>query len=127
MSNRNSWEFEYTAKNLAVAAAKQQEIRSGRVGFWEKKKAEVMQKIKDSGITVSESLASGGSNVKGYGRDAMITIDSTMQDDLSECTTKIREHTDARDKYAGLVQVLEANSECRLKLHHDDWMFFFGK
>lgn len=133
MSLRNDWEFEYTAAKLAEAAKAQRDFRVGRIEVWEGKKAEVMQKIKDSGISVSESVADllGNTSAKyanaGYGRGAQITIDATLQDDLSECVDKIREHTGLRNSYAAWVQVLEANPESRLKLHHDDWVFFFGK
>jgi hypothetical protein len=133
MGLRSDWEFEYTAAKLAAAATAQRDFRIGRVEAWEAKKAEVLQKIKDSGISVSESLADlmGSTMPKysnaGHGRGAHITIDSTLQDDLSECVEKIREHTRLRNEYAAWVQVLEANPEQRLKLHNDDWMFFFGK
>jgi hypothetical protein len=133
MGNRNEWEFEYTAAKLASAAAAQRDFRDSRVRVWEEKKAEVMQKIKDSGISVTEAIAdqlyantSKFSNA-GHGRGAHITIDATLQDDLSECVGKIREHTGLRAQYAAWVHVLEANAESRLKLTHDDWIFFFGK
>ena len=130
--NRHEWEFEYTAANLAKAAAAQRDFRAGRVELWAGKKAEVMQKIKDSGISVTESMADLLSNSGKYGntvsgRGAHITIDATLQGDLSECVEKIRHHAALRDQYNAWVQVLEANPESRLKLTHDDWMFFFGK
>ena len=132
MGLRDEWEFEYTASKLAEAAARQRDFRIERIELWESKKAEVMQKIKESGISVSESVADQLSNTGKYGntmgrRGAHITIDGTLQEDLSECVEKIRNHTDLRNKYAAWVQVLESNPEKRLQLRHDDWMFFFGK
>jgi hypothetical protein len=132
MSLREEWEFEYTARTLAIAAAAQRDHRASRIELWTSKKAEVMQKIKDSGISVSESMSDILSSNGNYGntmsgRGAHITIDTTLQADLNECVGKIRSHTSLRDEYDAWVQVLEANPESRLKLRHDDWMFFWGK
>lgn len=132
MSLRAEWKFTYTALALAHAASDQRSFRQGRIELWTGKKAEVMQKIKDSGISVTESMADLMSNTGKYGnaiggRGAHITIDATLQSDLSECVEKIRTHTAYRDQYNAWVQVLEANSQERLQLDHDDWMFFFGK
>lgn len=129
--NRNDWEFEYTARNLAVAAKGQRDFRLSRVDVWEGKKAEVMAKIKDTGLTVHEGVAAQlqgtYSNASaGYG-GAQVMVDSTLQRDLNECVGKINTHRAAATEYEGWLQVLDANPEARLKLKHDDWMFFFGK
>lgn len=128
---RDEWTFEYTASRLAAAAQAQYEFRAQRVTFWEEKKAEVIAKIKDTGLTVSESIADGLSGFK-YGsgnnpRSAHVMVDTTMQADLDECVAKIRKHRDMGAQYHAWVQVLEANPEARMSLHHDDWQFFFGK
>src|SRR6267142_1284043 len=54
---RSKWEFEYTAKNLAIAAEAQKQFRASRAKVWEQKKEEVIAKIKDSGLNVHESIA----------------------------------------------------------------------
>ncbi len=121
-----------------MAAAAQRDFRIGRIEVWEGKKKEVMERIKDSGLTVHESIASGmsGSNnvnalkyqtttSSDYG--PQVLIDPMMQKDLNECSSKIRTHTELRNQYAAWEQVLSANKESRVKLDHDDWMFFFGK
>lgn len=127
--NRDEWEFEYTASNLAKAALAQRDHRDTRAKAWEEKKAEVMTKIKDTGLSVHESVADQFSNYTTTAGNvgAQITVDARLQRDLTECQTKIREHRSARTEYDSWVQVLEANPEARLKLTHNDWMFFFGK
>jgi hypothetical protein len=123
---RHEWEFEYTASVLAEAATMQREFRKGRVEWWTTKQAEVMSKIRESGISVHESPGASYSNTTaGYGPQVM--IDSTLQQDLTECATKIKEHTAQMKAYDGWVQVLSANPDSRVKLHHDDWLVFFGK
>lgn len=128
--NRNEWEFEYTCAKLAEAASSQKAHRLARVAAWTEKKGEVMQKIKDSGLTVHESVAEGFGNYAqttnaGYG--AQVMVDNTLQRDLSECVTKVASHRAAATEYDGWIQMLQANPEARVKLTHDDWMFFFGK
>lgn len=130
MENRKDWEFEYTAAKLAEAAAGQREHRQARIKAWEEKKAEVMAKIKESGLTIDESVAEtqfANYTTAAEGRGAQIMVDRGLQRDLSECVSKIREHREAATEYDGWYQVLVANPEARLKLKHDDWMFFFGK
>lgn len=123
---RDKWEFEYTASALADAAEAQRDFRKGRVEWWKAKQAEVMTKIKESGISVHESPGASYSNsTAGFGPQVM--IDATLQQDLGECASKIKEHTTYAKAYDGWVQTLRANPESRLKLHHDDWLTFFGK
>lgn len=135
-SNRHEWEFEYTANKLAAAAQAQRDFRASRVEAWEKKKEEVMKKIKDSGLTVHEDLASGMTGTVNamskyhttsadYG--PQVLVDPMMQRDLNEAHGKIKAHRELQKQYDGWLQVLEANPESRLKLTHDDWLFFFGK
>lgn len=129
--NRDDWEFEYTASTLATAAKSQRDFRLSRVEVWEGKKAEVMAKIKETGLTVHEGVAAGMqgtySNSNSFPQGAQVMVDSTLQRDLSECVQKIQSHRVSATEYEGWLQVLDANPEARLKLKHDDWMFFFGK
>jgi hypothetical protein len=126
--NRIDWEFEYTAAKLADAAGAQLAHRKSRVDVWEAKKAEVLDKIKTSGLTVHEGIAASLTNyTQSNNGGAHVMVDSTLQRDLNECANKIREHREAATGYDGWVQVLQANPEARLKLKHDDWMYFFGK
>lgn len=126
--NRNDWEFEYTASTLAKAAESQRDYRRRRVEVWEGKKAEIMEKIKTTGLTVHEGVAAGLSSYSNTGQGgASVMVDVTLQKDLNECVSKIRTHQSAATEYDGWIQVLQANPEARLKLKHADWMFFFGK
>jgi histidinol dehydrogenase len=133
---RDEWEFEYTIEQLLEAAIMQRDFRATRVQVWEDKKAEVIARIKESGINVTDSVANELSNTSATAkylstqsiRGAQILIDPTMQDDLNECTEKIRQHLQLRNQYAAWVQVFEAQPKTSTrKLQHDDWMFFFGK
>lgn len=128
-ANRDDWEFEYTAGKLADAAQQQHSHRLARVKAWEEKKAEVMAKVRESGLTVHEGVAESMMNytTMAQGHGAQVMVDATLQRDLNECVTKINQHRLAATEYEGWIQVLSANPEARLKLKHDDWMFFFGK
>ena len=126
--NRDQWEFEYTAAKLAEAAETQKAFRLSRVEAWSAKKDEVMAKVKESGLTIHEGVAGlMGNTYSNRSGGAEIMVDSTLQSDLSECVQKIKSHKQAADSYDGWIQVVLANSEARLKLKYQDWMFFFGK
>jgi hypothetical protein len=45
---------------------------------------------------------------------------------LDECTGKLSTHCNMVSVYGGWSQVLRGNPVARLKLHHDDYLFFFG-
>lgn len=130
---REEWTFEYTAARLADAAASQAAFRRDRFVFWRAKKEEVMQKIKDSGLTVHEDIALGlmdktyvasATSLRG---GAQVLVDPTLQKDLTECVSKMQHHSERARQYEGWEQVLRGNAEARVLLDHDDWMYFFGK
>lgn len=123
---RNEWSFEYTASKLAEAAEIKREHHKLRFVWWSKQKESVMDEVKASGIEVSESLAMNiTSTAQRMGPQVMVRND--LQRKLTECFEKLKEHQAKTQEYDGWAQVLAANPESRLQLHHDDWLFFFGK
>lgn len=124
--NRKDWEFEYTAEQLANAAAIKRDYRQSRVEWWEKKKEEVMAEVKDTGLEVSESLANSYTSNAGRGPQVMVRAD--LQTKLMECHDRIQKHSSAVREYDGWTQVLESQLPTdKLKLKHADWLFFFGR
>lgn len=127
-NNRNEWEFSYTASQLLEAAKAQLAFRQERVVVWEAKKEEVMKKIRESGLTVHESVSAQFSNyTSNRNRGAQVIVDETLQGDLDECIEKISTHRDAATQYNAWVQVFEANKSATLTLKVNDWLYFFGK
>lgn len=125
-TNRQEWEFEYTASKVAEGAAKQRKYRLDKVAWWKEAKAKVMAEIKESGIEVSESVADRISNYTGtQAMGPQVLVRSDLQRKLTECHEKIQTHQQAADEYAGWVQVLRANGEQRVSLTHSDWLYFF--
>lgn len=123
---RKDWIFQFTASKLAEAAMAKKEKHTGKLAWWENKKAETLKKVAESGITVQDSVAASYSNTKGgYGPE--IVIDETLQRDLTECQKKIMEHHALIQQYDGWMQVLSGNPESRLDLDQDDYLFFFGE
>ena len=110
--------FDSQIPDVATAAKAQQEHRLSRVKAWEEKKVEVMAKVRESGITVDESVAEKFANytTSNAGRGPQIMVDATLQRDLAECFGKIKQHRASATEYSAWVQVLEANPEARLKL-----------
>ena len=129
-TNRHEWEFEYTAANLASAAETKRNYHKKRFEAWEAKKAETMEKVKSSGLTIHEGVmgsAYNNTNALTSQPGAMVMVDATLQKDLNECTAKIGAHRTLAADYDSWLQFLDANPEARLKLKQQDWMFFFGK
>lgn len=122
---RSSWLFEYPATRLIVAATNKKASHEKRKEWWEKKKIEVMTKVRESGIEIHDSVAASYSNTKG-GYGPRIEIDAGLQRDLNECQTKILEHHDLIKEYDGWLLILNAHPEAQLELDHDDFLFFFG-
>lgn len=122
---RSKWEFEYGAQELALAAGKQAADRAARRDRWKAKYAEVMAKIKESGVSVAESVASSLSNTT-YGRGPDVTVDDKLRVDLLECHGRIENHDKAFEEYTAWAAVMKAQDDRKLKLTQADWLFFFG-
>lgn len=125
--NRDDWKFGYKAGELVAGATAQREFRLGRVKVWTQTKATLMAEIKETGLEITESLASQMSNYTTAGHGPQITVKPELQKKLQECHTKIQSHQQAADEYDGWVQVLSARPEQLLELAYDDWLYFFGK
>lgn len=128
MALRDEWEFEYTSAALAKGALKQREFRLGRVAWWKAKKDAVMNEIRESGIEVSESLAADLSNYASKAlRGPQVMVRADLQEKLTECHSKIQGHQRLADEFEAWAAMLEEHPEARVKLHRQDWQFFFGK
>lgn len=127
---KGEWLFEYSAKDLAQAATKKMNHHNDRAEWWKMKKVEVMNEVKESGIEVSESVASEYSNYtstnRGNGPQVMVRTD--LQNKLTEIHSKILSHEQKTKEYHGWEQVLSsaAKTDRRLELNADDYLYFFG-
>ena len=131
-SLRATWTFQYRAAEVAEGAAKQREYRKGRQHWWAEKKAEVMEKVRAEGITISESVADQLATANYHSTRTIgpqVHIKPELLQQLQECHTKIDVHRRAVEEYDGWVQVLTApaNVNRTLELTQEDWLFFFGK
>ena len=123
--NRTDWEFEYSAKVLAEAALAKKTYRGQRAEWWKDQQSKLMLEVKDNGLEINDSVASVYAS--SATRGPQLTVKAELQQKLSECHVKIREHLEAVRDYDGWVQVLSANPDTVLKLKHGDWLFFFGE
>lgn len=129
---RQDWKFDYPAVTLAKAAQEQRAYRLERVKVWEKKKAQLLVKIKKTGVSlkesVSEKMSTANYSTRAVGRSGItIQVDETMQEDMDEIMGKIKLHKELAGVYDAWMQILFANKSKLLELNHGDWMFFFGK
>jgi len=59
MSNRTTWKFTYTAKDLYNAVQKKVDYHNSRLTWWKSKKEETKSKGLSSSPTVGEGVMSG--------------------------------------------------------------------
>lgn len=125
---RDEWEFEHMASKLAEGAAAQKAHQLSRVEWWTAAKERLMAEVRESGLEVSESVATGlRSSTLSQIDGPQITVRHDLQKKLAECHGKIQSHRRAVAEYDGWEQVLRTNPESRLKLTQADWLYFFGK
>ena len=141
---RDEWEFEYPVAELAKAALEQLEYHKGRIEVWRAKRQEVKTAIESKGCRVQETLAeemvmgasagAAGTSVMNYAATrvgAQVVMDpevANLQRQLQEADTRLRAREQSVREYTAWHQMLAARPDHeRLKLRHDDWMFFFGK
>lgn len=124
---RDEWEFEFTASKLVEATKVKIAHHAERLKWWEEAKAKVMAEVKESGIEVDEGMAAVANYSTTTNRGPQVMVRYDLQNKLSECHHKIREHQGKLAEYTGWEQVLAGNAESRLKLNSDDYLYFFGK
>jgi hypothetical protein len=130
MAQRQIWQFEYMGSQLAEAARAKLAHHQERFGWWSSKKEEVLSKIRSEGLEIDESLAMESphhAKARDYQRGTQVMIRNDLQENLEECLRKLSYHAAQSHQYDGWVQVLAANSDARVRLDHEDWLFFFGK
>ncbi len=126
--NRDNWLFEVTSARLLDAAKAKREFHTTRLKFWKESQEKCFAEAKEKGLTISESLAgSDYSSVSNRPQGPQIQVDLTYQRQLAEAHNKIGEHMGKISAYDGWIQVLEGNSKASYDLHHDDYLYFFGK
>ena len=127
---REAWKFPTPAARLAEAAQAKLAYHDERVQWWTDKRAQVMATIRAEGLEIDERLVLAHANPKArdWERGATkVMVRNDLQEDLEECTAKLRFHTGKRSEYDGWVQVLQANAGTPLELDIEDWLFFFGR
>jgi len=126
---RDQWTFQYSANQLAEASQKKIKFHNERLEFWGARRSKIIDQIKADGIEVNEKsvLQYTTPKMRDYQEGGDIMIRNDLRKSLAEAYEKLSYHTGRRDIYDGWRQVLEANSEDKIDLHIDDWLFFFGQ
>lgn len=124
---RTEWTFPYLATTLSAAANIKHIHHIERYAFCTDKKTEVMANIRAEGLEFDESMATEFSKLGNYTRQTTVNIRNDLLKDLTECTAKIKEHSDKAQGYDAWIQILTAAGEKPLELEQDDWLYFFGK
>lgn len=124
---RMEWEFSYKASDLHAAAEAKHNHHLSRCGWWTSKRKDVEAKIKSEGIEIDVSLVGQSMISNTAYRQPTVCIRDDLMRDMQECVAKAREHEFKAKEYDGWIQVLKSQGSAMFPLHHEDWMFFFGK
>ncbi len=134
---RVKWKFQFKADEVKAATEAKLVFHKERRDWWEKTKAEVMQKIKEGGVTIDESIVdmlgkTGYSNyqtlnVRAQNAGPQVRIDPELVQHLQEAHTKVDEHKEKMKLYQSWSEVLTAGGSQLLTLDHEDYLFFYGK
>lgn len=121
---RKDWKSSIERAALKVAAEIKLARHQERLKFWQAKETEVMQRIKDDGLEISDSLA--GMTYSNAGRGPQVMVRAEYQQDLNECHSKINEHQSKVTEYQGWVEFLGSPGPREVEVEIDDYLFFFG-
>ena len=122
---RHEWKFTYPADVLVKACDEKIAFHNERLSVWQTQLEKTEEELKQRGITIDRSAVA--SSLSKTGRAPMVMIDVELQRDLSECVAKEQHHKGMISQYDAWKQVLNSQGAATFSLHHDDWLFFFGK
>ena len=126
---RHEWELTAKADELLSGAEKKIQYHTERLAFWEGRKATTLTQIRETGLQVDEGplgLHSPGSASNDPYRGPRVTIDNTLSAHISACAAKVNWHRRMLSRYEAWREILKTQGGASFKLHHDDWIFFFG-
>jgi hypothetical protein len=130
MSKRQDWAKTMRAEEILAGAETKLAFHKERLKFWEEQDAQTRVTIRESGISVNESLAA-----KTYGvmkmstansnfRAPSVTIDPELEDQLQECFHKKQQHIIKIREYESWIEFLKGDHG-PLTLEIADFLFFF--
>jgi len=115
---RADWLFVYPVRTVLESAKAKLAYHEKRIEFWRTEREKSVTAIKAAGLQVREYEVTGG-------KDTQVVADPSLQQRLSQCTGKIREHLAKIKEYRQWVAVLETQGQDdRIDLHMDDALYF---
>ena len=130
---RDQWELSSTAEELLNGAERKVKHHSERLEVWQQKKHEKLAEIKDKGLQIDEGpLGASYQDYPGTAsndpyRGPKVTIDNTLATHMSAISGKINTHRRKLSSYQAWRDILKAQGKTSFKLHHEDWLYFFGE
>lgn len=129
MSKRNEWEFQYQASDLLEAAEAEYQKREERIGYWRDKREEVLEKLKQEGLEITNWNEGSGVTKASIGSAIDVQFDQKLIGRLRECEQWLERARSEKKEYAMWVQVFsDCQSTQAFQLHgHDVAYFGLGK
>jgi len=130
MEDKSQWTVRYLPSELLDGIANKIAYHKARAEWWKDKQAEVMTKLKEAGVKVTESLVAQYSASNAYSNSQRgslsVNLDQELQTQLDDCTRKLKEHEKATSLYEHWQSFLKRSQQSEsLLLTFDDYRFFF--
>ena len=121
LSNREQWEFSFTAREVVVALDKRIEHHVSRLAWWESEMEQAEAGLVDKGFEYRERRLSGG--------DELIVVgDPELANRVKQCRNSLRRHKENKQFFETWNRVLgsrlKQDSEATLLMKYDDVKFF---
>lgn len=128
MNERDNWKFCFSTKEVSEAISSKLGYHKGRIAWWANRRSEVMEKLKEAGVKVTESLVAQYSttNLSNAGRGMSVNLDQELQSQLDECVRKVNEHEKAKTAFERWNSFADSwPNDKMLDLTYEDYVYFF--
>ena len=121
LSNREQWEFTFTAREAVVALDKRIEHHTSRLAWWESEMEQAEAGLVDKGFEYRERRLSAGNEL-------IVVGDPELANRVKQCQRSVSRHKENKQLFETWNRVLgsrlKLDSEATLLLKYDDVKFF---
>lgn len=120
---RKEWLFEYTAGALLIAAESEFDRREKRLDYWKDKRDEVLEQLKEEGLSVTQW--NEGYTKSSMGNRIDVEFDAKLMTRLRECENFLEKARIEKKEYVMWIQVFSEYPETKtLQLDAEDVAHF---
>ena len=121
LSNREQWEFTFTAREVVVALDKRIEHHTSRLAWWENEMDQAEAGLVDKGFEYRERHQTGGAGL-------VVVGDPELANRVKQCQRSVNRHKENKQLFETWNRVLgsqvKQDSKATLLMKYDDVKFF---